>query len=126
MKNNCMVCLEETTTYISSTNCFCKMYGHLDCIEHYINRTNQCFLCKKQFSPVEPMYINFIINYLSYLLSYIDQNVSTDYPFLFILFILLTFTSILLIVLPLYLCFFLHLICSICKKKKYKLYNITE
>jgi hypothetical protein len=45
---SCLICLEDTSTFVISYNCSCKIYTHLECIQKYFEQEGQekCMICK--------------------------------------------------------------------------------
>ena len=112
--NNCLICLNETTTYVLVKYvCKCKLYGHVECIGPYLDATNRCLLCKKDCKKErreKDIFLSFF--------WWIDSHVTIDQPFLFIFFLLAAVMFI-----PLYyMCYYMSSICD----KKYNVYKICK
>lgn len=105
MKDNCLICIEETSTYLVFDRCRCRIYGHIECVTTYMEKENKCMICKTAYKDENRHNKEDKENIVHFLHQFDFLNEWMKCTHNFFLFVLLSFLISLFLLFPVFLYF---------------------
>jgi hypothetical protein len=128
--DTCFLCVEETSIFLVSGKCDCKIYIHIECMEKWIENQNarKCMICKTCLSDKNNKNKNDINDIPEYIKKFLDMFTIVSESNL-VLFLVFSFFVTLFILLPLFVIMCIRVIKHGDPKKSkyiYDVYNVYD